>query len=96
MSLPNTGLGLVTPRAPPLLAPQAVLPVVEAVVEAVVEVVLLVEAVLWVVEVALLVEVVVDPSASAWGPQPQLEGMEVSKATCPPSSKATEPRAINS
>jgi hypothetical protein len=77
-----------------------VLPVVEVVplevvVEAVVEVVLLVEAVLRVVEAALLVEVV-DPSASAWGPQPQLKGMEVSKATCPPSSKATEPRAISS
>jgi uncharacterized iron-regulated membrane protein len=68
---------------------EVVLPVVEAVDPSAVEGVLLAEEVLPVVEVA-------DPSALAWQLRPHLEETGVSKATCPPSSKETEARAISS
>jgi hypothetical protein len=103
MSLPNIGLEPLVPHALLLPAPQAV-PLVEVALPAVEVVLLAEEAALPVVEVvdpsveeaALPVVEVVDPSASGWQLQPQLEGMEVSKATCPPSSKVTGPRVTSS
>jgi hypothetical protein len=103
MSLSNIGLEPLAQHALPLPAPQAV-PPVEAALPAEDEALLVeavdpsaVEAVPPVVEAVLLVVVeAMDPSVLAWRFQPLLEETEVLKATCPPSSKATGPRATSS
>jgi hypothetical protein len=102
MSLPNIRLEPLAQHALPLPAPQAVPPVEAALLAEdkglLVEVVdpSAEEAAVPVVEAELPAVEAVDPSALAWLLQPQLEETEVSKAICPPSSKATGPRVTSS